>query len=283
MSTPAPPPRLTVIFAREAHKAVIIRRGPASYARLSLWDTDTDMVEHGQWLRGRVYENKCDLSPDGLLFVYFALQEHERRQSQEEGYTGTYTAISRPPYFTALGLWVEHGTYTFGGRFIDNQTVFVGHECEEAHANHQPPGWLKCVGFDVIRDASPEHTAHYNAGWIADAPTNVKNPTWNIDIVLNAHKPDPAGRYVLERQQAHEYGDIVTIYALVDTKTDKRTEITGKVAQMDWDQRGRLICVSEGKLWARDPADPNAKGTLIEDFNGQTFEPIASPDWAKQW
>ena len=67
-----PPPRLFVIMARDAHVAVVIRRGPSSWSQLTLWDTDRDLFTEGSWFRGRIFAEKCDLSPDGELFVYAA-------------------------------------------------------------------------------------------------------------------------------------------------------------------------------------------------------------------
>ena len=62
---PEAPCRLFVYLAREAPMAVVLRRGPTDWARLSLWHTDSDRVEHGQCLKGRVYERRSDLSADG--------------------------------------------------------------------------------------------------------------------------------------------------------------------------------------------------------------------------
>jgi hypothetical protein len=68
------PPRLFVVLAREAPIGVILRRGPAAWYHVILWHTDTDHFERGAWFKGRIYEERCDLSPDGQLFLYFALQ-----------------------------------------------------------------------------------------------------------------------------------------------------------------------------------------------------------------
>ena len=69
---PKPPARLHVILAREAPLAVVIRRGPAKQVCTVLWNRRTDEFTLGQWLKGRIYEDRCDLSPDGRYFIYFA-------------------------------------------------------------------------------------------------------------------------------------------------------------------------------------------------------------------
>ncbi|TGU14674.1 hypothetical protein EN799_66055, partial [bacterium M00.F.Ca.ET.156.01.1.1] len=81
-------PRLYAILARSARTGVIFRRGPSRLVQLIRWDLRTDTFEHGQWLKGRVYERRCDLSPSGELLVYFAATNRLPY--------GSWTAISKP-------------------------------------------------------------------------------------------------------------------------------------------------------------------------------------------
>lgn len=60
-----PQVRLYAILAREAPIAVVFRRGPSKRVLLVLWQTDSDCFYEGQWLKGRIYERRCDLSPKG--------------------------------------------------------------------------------------------------------------------------------------------------------------------------------------------------------------------------
>jgi len=113
------PPRLFVVLAREAPVGVILRRGPAAWYHVVLWHTDTDLFEHGAWFKGRIYEERCDLSPDGQLLLYFALQGSRWRTS----YRGTWTAVSRPPWLHALVLWPQGDTWGGGGRFVGKRKV----------------------------------------------------------------------------------------------------------------------------------------------------------------
>jgi hypothetical protein len=66
------PARLHVILAREAPKAVIFRRGPSNQVCTIGWDLEHDTFTMGQWLKGRIYEYRSDLSPDGSHMIYFA-------------------------------------------------------------------------------------------------------------------------------------------------------------------------------------------------------------------
>src|SRR5215469_4929229 len=63
------PARLFMIVARRSPVAVIFRRGPSHWVQLIKWDTGNDTFQTGQWLHGRIYERRCDLSPDGSLLI----------------------------------------------------------------------------------------------------------------------------------------------------------------------------------------------------------------------
>ena len=80
---------LFVILARNAHDAVIFRRGPSKEVLLIKWDRKKDTFETGQWFKGRIFERRCDLSPSGDLLVYLA--------AKHKGPIHTWTAVSRPP------------------------------------------------------------------------------------------------------------------------------------------------------------------------------------------
>ena len=67
------PARVHIILAREAQTAIAIRRGPSKSVCIIGWDRRRDIFTVGQWLRGRIYERRCDLSPEGKHFIYFAM------------------------------------------------------------------------------------------------------------------------------------------------------------------------------------------------------------------
>ena len=126
------PCRLFVIPARVRPIALILRRGPSAWYHLIRWDTVKDTFEHGAWFRGRIYEERCDLSPDGELFLYFALQGRRWRTS----YKGAWTAVSRAPWLHALTLWPQNHTWGGGGRFVDDRKVALWTCDLTTHADH---------------------------------------------------------------------------------------------------------------------------------------------------
>src|SRR2546428_3419426 len=143
IATPQPVPcRLSVILAREAPVAVIFRRGPSKLVELIRWHTDTDTFERGQWFKGRIYELLSDLSPDGSLLIYFAAKLQLGGRFDEDHFPA-WTAISRPPWLTALALWPTTGVaFHGGGLFIDDTTVWLPPHATPrgAHKDHKPHG-----------------------------------------------------------------------------------------------------------------------------------------------
>ncbi len=111
--------RLFVIPAKLEPTAVILRRGPSRWYHVIKWDTQRDTFEHGAWVKGRIYEDKCDVSPDGRLLLYFIHQGSRFRTP----FTDAWTAISRVPWLQALVVWPQGQTYGGGGRFLSEAAV----------------------------------------------------------------------------------------------------------------------------------------------------------------
>ncbi len=139
MSKEKPTARLHAVFASRKPRAVILRRGPSAWYHVILWNTAQDTFEHGAWFKGRLYEERCDLSPDGELFLYFALKGSLWTTS----YEGSWTAVSRPPWLYALTLWPHGSTWGGGGRFSADREVVLRGSCG-AHPDHPVRG-LKVV------------------------------------------------------------------------------------------------------------------------------------------
>lgn len=157
---PAPPPRLFVIFAKATNEAVIFLRGPAQWYHIIRWGTRNDEFHPGAWIRGRIYPESCDLSPDGELLLYFVLQG--RRLGSE--FTHAYNAISRSPWLDALGVWPQGTTYGGGGRFTDNRSAVL--RCNPVGALAKHPGLGLTISFDTLHSYLPDHAS---TGEVGDA------------------------------------------------------------------------------------------------------------------
>ncbi|MBI1276838.1 MAG: hypothetical protein GC179_01790 [Anaerolineaceae bacterium] len=320
MTTPPAPARLHVVLAREAPVGVILRRGPSRWVQMIKWDTATDTFEQGQWFKGRVYENKCDLSPDGELFVYFVFKGNSHHSSGEHLYT--WTAISKPPYFTAIALWKEYGTWGGGGHFLDNKTVRIYVPNSYQHPDHPPRGitvldseskeqldWerLKHIvqrhwelvqkGRDVRDDFQAlvstlnEGTHHsqldVDGDWyqLLDMEMEGKgrNP-WlrkmNLPTIWRKQYPT----YSIEKHYfgyRFSHGEVNKLF-VVDNASDKKFPL-GDATWADFDQQGRLVVANEGKLFSAALENGDLQLTELADFNANIFEPIEAPDWAQKW
>lgn len=121
------PPRIHVLLAREAPFGVVIRRGPSKSVCTIGWDLRRNTFELGQWMRGRIYERRTDLSPDGRYLIYFAMNGRWGTLAK-----GSWTAISRAPYLKAIAMFPKGDCWHGGGLFTGNRQYWLnegyGHE-----------------------------------------------------------------------------------------------------------------------------------------------------------
>src|SRR5213082_1309660 len=94
------PARLHVLIARAAKVGLVIRRGPSKSVCTVLWNRERDTFKLGQWMRGRIYERRSDLSPDGRHLIYFAMNGR-----WQIGAKGSGAGILRVPDLEAISLF----------------------------------------------------------------------------------------------------------------------------------------------------------------------------------
>ncbi len=291
--------RLWALFARDAHQAVVLRRGPRRHFRLSTWDTHTDRFTHGQWMTGDV--TLYDLSPDGTKLIYWAYQygmaavrrrqraeaearpagetydpvstRSRRRSTAKRAYrkmprylrddpawpqppasrgrpnTGVWTAISTPPYFSALAIWPSFGHWTGGGWFAgSHELVLLEGDCGMTAKQNAPlPRRLK------IRPATlteRRQMARYGAA---------ARPLYD---------GDEAGKPLASRLQAEG------------------------ARWVDWTYpapTGDLLFACDGRIWrlrnwqGPEQTDLIATATMIADFRDMTFASLPPPASAMSW
>ena len=71
-------PRIFGIPATDAPVVAVIRRGPSDWCHVGRWDVEAMDFQPGSWLRGTIYPQRCDLSPDGRWLCYFTLKAGAR-------------------------------------------------------------------------------------------------------------------------------------------------------------------------------------------------------------
>ncbi|BDC48089.1 hypothetical protein F183_A04050 [Bryobacterales bacterium F-183] len=251
--------RLHVILARHAPVGVVIRRGPTKRWRLTLWDTQQDRFTGGQWFHGSFYPERCDLSPDGNLFSYFAGKF--RRRDAESRYDVTWIAVSRPPFLTALALWPVGDTWGGQTMFADDGGLHID-TCREHHPDH-PAGPLRV--WRTYRRSS--------RGW-TDLPS-AEDP--------KSHHPCPAFKQLGELQ-------ITRMRTLWKARPRFTLVVRGREVaafEADWadfDQHGRLVAAAGGRVLEGviDSAD-GLRWRQLADLHDEKPEPIETPEWAKRW
>jgi len=243
------PCRLFVYLARSAPIGVVLRRGPTDWARLSLWRTDTDVVEHGQWIKGRVYERRSDVSADGRLFAAFVRQSGGRQR--ERGAADTWIALSRPPYFTAQAVWFIGGTYHTGAFFPGDDSLWLGFSDDTAPDVGQTPAGLRIAAPRSILyvDGTSEwtdRTVHFNR-LLRDGWTILENEPY-ATLWQRRH---PQGGSTL--RMTHVFDDFTNIGGPYVVEYSVTTDAglsydVGRATWADWDQQGRLVVARQGQL-----------------------------------
>jgi len=276
---PKPPPehgkfpaRLHVLLARNAKIGLVIRRGPSKSVCTVLWNRQRDTFKLGQWLRGRIYERRSDLSPDGKHFIYFAMNGRWKSETK-----GSWTAIARVPNLKAVSLFAKGDCWHGGGMFLSDQEFWLndgyghiemkksnqlrrnvngqpkdyfGGECLNVYYNRlQRDGW-------VMRDAALQEVMVFEK----------KLPkSWTLRKLAFSELNAPRGRgcYWDAHELWHESSNTLLVFP-----------------EWEWADfvDGRLVFAVEGKLCAARLARGKLVGEkLLHDFNGMKFEAIAAP------
>jgi hypothetical protein len=275
------PCRLSVFVARDAPIGVVLRRGPSNWARLTLWHTETDEFEPGQWLSGRVFERRSDISPDGRLFAYFVRKETAK--AMREVGADSWIAVSRPPWFTALALWAIGGTYCTGPCFPESGKIFLG-GIEGAPDKGVLPRWLKPAKTPQFVDHTPDwtdRTVYFSRllrdGWTPIPDTQAAFPWWEHA------SPDARSTLVMMPRSDGDFtsygGRHVTEYAVRDETTGAVHDL-GRATWADWDHRGRLMIARDGALLHWQSPESTIE---IANFNGERPKPEMSPARASEW
>ncbi|WP_211264547.1 hypothetical protein [Gynuella sunshinyii] len=85
-----------------------------------MWDRKSDYIELGQWMKGRIYERRADMSPDGKYFIYFAMNGKWNSETR-----GSWTAISKAPWLKAIELHAKGDCWEGGGLFLDKNSYWL--------------------------------------------------------------------------------------------------------------------------------------------------------------
>lgn len=263
-----------MLLARQARVGLVLRRGPSRQVCTLAWDRTSDIFSLGQWLKGSIYEDLSDLSPDGKYFIYFALNG---RWKSETG--GSWTAISQVPYLKAIALYRTNAYWAGGGLFTSDRTYWLNSDQSE-----NPLIRTTLVSRDQDFDPATACGGHgnYFGRLIRDGWTCIED-------FKNA-KSDQS--FIFERPLRRGWTLRKISHVQIDRPQGKRINwdehelvhfVSGRCeAHPDWEwadvDEMRLVWASGGKLLAGRIDDQGLGATeVLYDFNDMTFEAIKAP------
>lgn len=281
--------RVEAILARNAPVAVIFRRGPSRLVRMLRWDLRTDKIVPGQWIEARIHVDRSDISPDGELVASF-VASYRRAPS-------TWTAISRPPYFTALAVWPKGDSWGGGGLFGSNTHLFLWHDTEVKYGVDQfklmdeftLPKRFRVQPFfgnSPVPACDVEQSRTVMSGWRFaqryvwhQGQSAFAEPEIMVRPLDNPKQP----RFELRRWR-------LSFDALRAEVNDLRTGAQRDLGRVDWvdGHQGDVLWSASGKLLrlagpTRQGMAIDAEPKLIADLNNMKFEAIEAPKRALRW
>lgn len=278
-----PPPRVFCIPAARAPIVAVLRRGPSAWSHLGRWDLARLVYEPGAWIRGNLYPQRCDLSPDGRWFCYFTLKASARWKAG-----GTYVAISRLPWLTALAAWGTCGTWTRGLHFVEDRDVWPVGPPDEGDA----APCRRRFGIVFTRPAS--FAVERRRGWTeaAGSPPRRASDMWDerraADLKMEKARPGSEGAtrlrvqgYFAAFRESSPARTRPVRYEIIEA--GKALPLEG-VQWADWDHEGRLlVATADGKLQVLD-CSKKALAVISEVALGHlTPSPSPPPAEAHQW
>lgn len=261
--------------------------------RLLLWHTKDDAIERGQWLVGRVYEHRCDLSPNGELLVYFA--------AKHKPPFGTWTAVSRPPYWTALALWPKGDTWGGGGVFESDRALRLNHRGPHMRLaddftvpkRYDVRAWGESAGRG--EDEPLASAILTRRGWTLEQrggsrAAAAESPVW-LDVTPPEiwSRPHPRERGLTLRRVLTgikvSNGPWYRFSFDVGHGEDERWSIEG-ADWADFAHDGDLLFAADGCLyrvpWRKKHLDLDATRCIV-DLTDDAFESVPPADWAQRW
>jgi len=270
------PSRVHVLLASEAPVGVVIRRGPSRQVCTVLWDRKRDEFRVGQWLKGRIYERRSDLSPDGKHLIYFAMNGRWHSEAK-----GSWTAISRAPYLKALALFPKGDCWNGGGLFTGNKSYWLNDGCGHSvlRNTHEV---RRNLTFQPAYNFGGECPGVYYPRLLRDGWTRVEHRNVAIRQELGIFEKPVFRGWVLRKMAHAEAGAPQGKGCYWDEHELWNTQSGTRISCSDWEWADvdgkRLVWATKGKLCT---GRLSSAGIVSEaelfDFNDMTFEQLEAP------
>ena len=259
------------------------------------WDLKTDVLTPGQWFSGRIYERRCDLSPNGEMLSYFAANYRSPLQS--------WTAVSRPPYLTALALWPKGDAWGGGALFQDDRTLLLNHFA--GAGMRLAEGFTTPDGFEVKplgehsgggEDEPILTTRLERDGWVVTAPgersrySRSASMSYSFDPPRSLEKP-LRRQDVRLRVSTHGLGEQGGTWYVQTGQLMEPAGVLEDLGRIDWsdvDHNGDVLFARDGRLFRRTQRQLRTGRVLeppklVADLNDLRFSRQVSPGSARSW
>ena len=279
--------RLYALIARDIQNAIIFRRGPSKHVQLLKWDLETDNIIAGQWLKGRVYERRCDLSPDGEYLIYFA--------ANYKSPYGTWTAISKPPFFTALALWPKGDAWGGGGMFDhDNKGITLNHRLSEMKL---------AEGFNLPSNFRLRPHGEYSGSGEDDPilSDRLTRDGWKLEKIGKTRENKFSSKIwfeYIEPQIWSKQSNSKKIKIELRLLGIKEKQGAWYIQELKYIESGNTLCLGRCDWADLDPESgivyfsidgflkkktPSGEIEVISDLSENSFENLSAPTHAKKW
>jgi hypothetical protein len=267
-------PRLYAMIAARVPLAVVFRRGPSDWWQVSRWDLDSGQLEAGAWFHGTLYPRRCDLSPDGQFLYYFAL-----KGAPGDFLGGTYSAVSKAPWLSALAAWAEVGTWGRGYHFA------AGRDRAIARVDI---GSLSQLPYSLRVNPAVQYAAERRRGWSEHetCPPRAPDDAWDErrQAVLAKPRPGGGGRLILTDHGWDPAHAIEGRHPTYRIEGGRHPGELDDVVWADWDARGRLlVATAHGTLEMRGLSGRSITVDVAHDLAPLAPAPAPAPEWATRW
>ena len=262
----AAPARVQVLLASDSPQGVLIRRGPSKETGIIGWNRLSDTFQVGQWLKGKVYSERCDIAPDGKHWIYFTMSAKGK----------TWTAVAKTPYLKALDFYKTGDTWGGGGIFLSNQSYWHHEGIYSAEESRQESGFAVVTEYpewNLYRGI--QFARMVRDGWSRKVLTKTEKENYYeiFERRINEHWSLCCH---FSRSAKLGYGASSTYYSLRNSKTDECQECP----EWEWADidGGRIVWTEKGRLMAGKVRKTGLSGKrMLMDTNLFVFERLVAP------
>ncbi|MEM7758622.1 MAG: hypothetical protein AAF298_10910 [Cyanobacteria bacterium P01_A01_bin.40] len=273
MTTRQFPARLHILVAKNQDVGIVIRRGPSKQVCILGWERKTNTFTVGQWLKGRIYERRSDISHSGKYWIYFAMNGKWNSEAK-----GAWTAIARVPWLKAIALLPKGDCWNGGGLFLDDKHYWLN-GCHD----------LLFTSKEIVQHKSYQPKNHYGGECLNVYYNRLQRDGWNL-ICQKGQKWH--SRTIFGKKLLHGWEIIKICHEQLNSPLGKgcywdehelRNQNGEILTQPGWEWAdwvdNAIVFAESGCLYSIDiETDKHLSNPLlIHDFNGYEFENRQAP------